>query len=347
MRRPALAFGLMLAGAAIAVLSWLLAPAAFALGWLAALFLLLGWPLGSMGLLLIHALTGGRWGEAIRAPLVLGVLTLPLTLLACIPVALLWPSLYSWTGEAVARTLSNTWYLNLPFLTGRAAFYLVTWLVLAVLTVLGALGRGPALAHIAPAGLILLALTASFASIDLTSSLDPTFSSSIYGMLTGTGMTMFALAIAILFAGPSATGKGRNDLAKLLLALCILWTYLDFAQFLVVWNSNLASDAPWYARRLHGFWAWSLGALWLVHSLGAVLLLGTPRFRRIEAVLAGFAALVVVLGVVQSWWLVLPSVQGAPGWADAGCMIGMFAVAAGLVLLLAGIPALTRETAHA
>lgn len=342
MRRSLPAILLLAAGIVVAILCWLLAPTAFARGWVAALFALLGWPLGSMALLLVHALTGGRWGAAIRVPLLLGVLLLPLALLACIPVALLLPALYSWTHADVATTLRNTWYLNLPFLAGRTGLYVVVWLVLAVLTVLGALGRGPALSRIAPAGLILLAITATFASIDLTASLDPTFSSSIYGMLTGTGMTLFALAIAILFAVPGATGKGRDDLAKLLLALCILWTYLDFCQFLVVWNSNLESDAPWYAQRVHGFWAWTMGAMWAVHALGAVLLLGTPRLRRMDPVLFGFAALVVVLGIVRMWWLVLPGVRLAPGLADAGCMLGLGALAVGAAMLLARLPALER-----
>jgi hypothetical protein len=343
---------LLLGGVALGVVSWRLAPAVFALGWVAALFTLLGWPLGSMALLLVHALTGGRWGDAVRVPLLLGVLLLPLALLACVPVGLSLPALYPWLQDAVAKGLSNTWYLNTRFLAGRTAVYVVVWLVLAALTVLGSLGRGPALSRLAPAGLILLAITATFASIDLTSALDPTFSSSVYGMLTGTGMTLFALAIAVLFAVPTmrrmgVEGKGRDDLGKLLLALCILWIYLDFVQFLVVWSSNLAHDAPWYARRLHGFWAWSLGAMWALHALVALLLLGIPRFRRVDGAVLAFAALLAISGVVQAWWLVLPGTRVAPGWADLGCMAGLGAMAAGIVLLAARLPVLARERAHA
>ena len=46
----------------------------------------LGWPLGSIALILIHALTGGRWGLAIRPQLVAGIATLPLVLPALVPV---------------------------------------------------------------------------------------------------------------------------------------------------------------------------------------------------------------------------------------------------------------------
>ena len=53
-------------GLAVAALGWVLDPAAFYGGWLSALTLLAAWPLGSMGILMIHALTGGRWGEVLQ-----------------------------------------------------------------------------------------------------------------------------------------------------------------------------------------------------------------------------------------------------------------------------------------
>ena len=46
----------------------------------------------------------------------------------------------------------------------------------------------------------------------------------------------------------------REDLGKLLLALVVLWIYLDFMQLLIVWQSDLAAEAPWYLARARGFW---------------------------------------------------------------------------------------------
>ncbi|MGO4843080.1 hypothetical protein AB4144_63490, partial [Rhizobiaceae sp. 2RAB30] len=74
--------GLGLLGIAVGAV---LAPAAFPHAWLAALTTWLGWPLGCMGLLLIHSLTGGRWGHAIRPQLVAGMNTLWLLLPISIP----------------------------------------------------------------------------------------------------------------------------------------------------------------------------------------------------------------------------------------------------------------------
>ncbi len=44
----------------------------------------------------------------------------------------------------------------------------------------------------------------------------------------------------------AADAPGDEDLGKLMLALLVLWGYFVFMQFLIVWNSDLGSDAPWY-----------------------------------------------------------------------------------------------------
>ena len=60
-------------GYAGAFLGWALAPGTFGFAWLTALSVWIAWPLGAMALTLIHALTGGRWGNAIHGVLAAGV----------------------------------------------------------------------------------------------------------------------------------------------------------------------------------------------------------------------------------------------------------------------------------
>ena len=231
--------------------------------------LALGWPLGSIALLLIHALTGGRWGEAVRVPLLLGVVTLPLVLLRLCPGrASCFPALYPWVHHDVAEQLYNTWYLNVAVLR-RPRRWSTSWSGSAspVVALLGGLGRGALLRRVAPPGLILLALTATFAAIDLTASLDPEYNSSVYGMLTGTGMVLLALSIALLFAVPAARGasarRSGQAAARALHPLGLSRLRPDA----VIWSSNLAHDAPWIERRFDGFWGWSFGVMAVLHAL--------------------------------------------------------------------------------
>src|ERR1700685_3079040 len=122
---------------------------------------------------------------AIRPQLVAGMVTLPLLLPALIPLMAMLAALYPWARADAAMHLDNRFYLNLPFFIGRFIVYLIVWFGLAEL-ILRALRRPApdlALARLAPPGLILLAITVTYAAIDMTMSLDPRFVSSIYGLI--------------------------------------------------------------------------------------------------------------------------------------------------------------------
>ncbi len=232
------AWGVGLIGVGIAYLGWTMAPTAFFFAWLAAFAVWIGWPLGSMALLLIHRLTGGRWGDALRPGLRTGTATLLLLLPAVVPVLLALPALYAWARPDEAAHLANRFYLNVPFFYGRGAAYLVVWFVLGALT----LFTSRANTRVAAIGLPLLALTFTFAAIDLTMSLDPAFNSSIYGLLQGTSAVLLALSVAAIPAALTTSRDALPDIGKMLLALVVFWAYLDFIQFLIVWSSNLSHD---------------------------------------------------------------------------------------------------------
>ena len=55
-----------------------IAPRSVIGAWLTVALFLLGLPLGALALLMVHGLTGGRWGDAMRPALRATVATLPL-----------------------------------------------------------------------------------------------------------------------------------------------------------------------------------------------------------------------------------------------------------------------------
>ena len=91
----------------------------FPLAWLAALTLWFGWPLGCLALLLVHALTGGRWGDTLRPHLVHGDRDLPLLLPALVPLLFVAAAPLSLAATGDADALANRFYLNVPFAIGR------------------------------------------------------------------------------------------------------------------------------------------------------------------------------------------------------------------------------------
>ena len=299
--------GVGLLGAAV---GWFLAPAAFPQAWLAALTAWLGWPLGCMGLLLVHALTGGGWGYAIRSQLIAGMLTLLLLPLALIPLTLVLPQLYSWLQPEIAARLENRFYLNQSALIVRFVFYLSVWFGLAfsMFYSLRRNDRSSKLRKVAPIGLMLLAVTITFMMIDLTMSLDPHYASSVYGLIAIAEMGLFALSIAIFSIGLEPIGAATlRVFGRLLLALVILWAYLDFMQLLIVWQSDLPNEAAWYLPRLGGQWGAVAVVVAGLHFVLPFLLLLSPSMQQSSRSIAIIAALLILGQILRSWWLVTPA----------------------------------------
>jgi len=316
-------------GFVFAVLGWIVAPRDFAFAWLACLATWLGWPLGSLALLMVHELTGGKWGETLRPPLRFGVLSLPLLLPALLPLLLSAPLLYPWLHADIAAGLANRWWLDPGFAALRLVIYLVLWLGIAALVLRGA--------RVAVPGLILLGVSFSFACIDLTMSLDPQFKSSAYGMIAGAASALFALSIAVLIAHGGTTT--RADLGRLLLGLTVLWAYLDFMQLLIVWQSDLADEAPWYIARAAGIWGWVAGLVALGHFALPFVVLLSPARQSSRPALLCVAALLVAMEILRGWWLVLPDEPRAPGWIDIACLLAFAGFGAGLASRLRAWPA--------
>lgn len=323
------------AGLVASGIGWITVPGEFAYAWLAAVTCWMAWALGSLGLLLIHALTGGRWGYLVRRPLAAGVATLPLLLLLWAPVLIATHRLYPWMEPGVAAHLSNGFYLNTPFFYVRSIVYAGVWLALgaSVLRALRGAETGRRLARLAPPGLILLALTVTFASIDYTLSLEPSFASSIYGWLASSEALLLALSIALMGLCLTATGGvDVRSLARLLLGLTLLWAYLDFMELLIVWNSDLPREAAWYARRLTGFWGALAACVAIGHfALPLFTLLWAPVQRSARAV-AGIAASLILAELPRVWWIVIPAAGRGLDWIDAAAMFGVLGLAGGVAL---------------
>jgi hypothetical protein len=313
-------------GLVVSIIGAFVQPTEFAFAWLAALSVWVGWPLGCLALMLVHTLTGGRWGIAIRPWLVVGIGGLPLLLAAIVPVLVLLPRLYPWARADVH--LSNAFYLNLPFAAVRCVLYLIVWFVVTAL----ALWRlRPATAAI---GLILLGLTVNFAAIDLLMSLDPHFNSSDFGMTYAAESALFALSITMLgtMLTGSVGGADRDDLARLLQGVLILWAYLDFMQLLIVWQSNLPAEAAWYVVRWSGLWGSIAGLIAIAHFLLPFLAMLLPRIRRSRLGIIAITGLLIVLSVVRGWWLVLPARGHGIGWIDIAAMLAFGGISVGFAL---------------
>jgi hypothetical protein len=208
-----------------------------------------------------------------------------------------------------------------------------------------ALDAGPDLATsrrlrgLSGGGLVLLGLTITFSSIDWAMSLDPHWFSTIYGMIFMVGQALSALAfvivcVAILGAQKPLSDVVRpgtiHDLGKLMLAFVMLWTYVNFSQFLIMWSGNLPEEIPWYIRRIQGGWLYLALGLVLFHFAVPFLLLLSRDLKRNARPLALVAGLLLAFRVADVYWFVAPDSAGhgaATGaafhWLDIALPLGL------------------------
>ncbi|HWD58466.1 MAG TPA: hypothetical protein VG308_09325 [Stellaceae bacterium] len=287
--------------------------------WLAAYLFWAGLPIGALFLVLTHGLTGGEWGLTLRPALLPMLRATPLLPLLLIPVLLGARHIYPW---ALAR--EHGW-LALPFFAGRAVVYVVLWNAIA----LGALRRmrpdGGLPPGLAWPALILLFASTTLAAFDWLMSLEPHWTSTIYGLLATAGWAMSALAAAIAIVAVATPGAaGALDApARILLALVYLWAYLSAIQLIVIWESDLAAEIPWYLRRSTDGWQWVALTIALCQFAVPFLTLIWQPLRRSRRAMLVAAGAILAGHVAETWWLTLPDFARGVGWADPLAFIGI------------------------
>jgi hypothetical protein len=332
------------AGCAAALWGWLAAPQAFYPAWLAAFWYWLGVPLGALALLMIHDLTGGRWEIVARRPLEACAATMPLFVLAFLPLVAGMHHLYSWSRPEVAHQIRNGWYLDTTFFGWRAVTYFVVWNLLALrqLWIAPGNGVGRPSAWLSGIGLMLMGYTVTLAAVDWLMSIEPDWFSSVYGMMTGAGQFVTALSLVlavVALGGPplgmerAAFGKDLANLATILLAVLIFWAYCAYSQWLIIWEENLRFEIPWYLERLRAGWRAVIEAVAVAHFIVPFFLLVWTPAKRSRVLVATACGLVLAAHWLEVWWLVLPPFHDTGfGWLEPLAALGLGGVWACLFL---------------
>ena len=288
-----------------------------------------GITLGSLALLMLQHLTGGAWGLVIRRVLEASTRTLPLILILFIPIAFGLRHIYIWTNlgamsESPALYTKATRYLNPSFFLTRAAIYFAVWSLLAIVLNWLSLEQdrtadpsfGKRLRMISGPGLVLFVLTVTFASIDWVMSLDPSWSSTIFGFIFVAAWTMSGLAFTILATSWLSQREPMNsvvrpshfhDLGNLLLALVMLWTYFAFSQYLIIWSGNLPEETTWYVARKHGGWGVIALVIAILQFVFPFLALLSRATKASSQKLAMLVLLILVMRVADVIWLIEPT----------------------------------------
>jgi len=340
-RRRALGLGLV--ASVLAALGLLVDADRFWRAWLVAVVLATGVASGCLALSLLHALTGGAWGQAVRRPLEAAAATLPVLGVLFVPLLVGLPRLYPWArpDEVAADPLlqHKAAWLNVPGFTGRFALVFLVWIASALVHARlvrrderrGRPAPGHATRRVAAPALLAWVLATTVAAIDWIMSLEPHWTSSLFGLAFVSGSALSALAFVVLatVAAPGAAGEDPaarlHDLGTLLFAFVMLFAYLAFSQFLLIWSADVPEEVTFYLDRSRGGWGWVAGALALLHfavPFGILLGRGVKRDPRW---LGAIAAGLLVMRWVDLQWHVAPTAPagGLLHWIDVAALVGV------------------------
>jgi hypothetical protein len=345
----------LIVGIVFAIASIILAitnPDHFYRGYLLGFLCWLGVSLGSMAIVMIRHLTGGGWGMVIRRILGAAMRTLPLLAILFIPIiiAVVQHRIYPWAmpTESVQdpyirehlqkHSFIKDAYLNQTGFIIRAIIYFVIWNVLSFLLSMwsrqtdrpGAPDNTQKFKAVAGPGLILYAFTISFAAIDWVMSLDPSWISTIFGLIILIGEMLSAMCFAVVVERILFNHKPMSEMlkpdfvhdhGKWIMTFIMVWAYFSFSQWLIIWAGNLPNEITFYTKRLSFGWGKVGLCLALFHFAVPFAILLSRPFKRNIRKLVWLAIWLMLMRWLDLFWIVEPNFMKGLGITAADIVV--------------------------
>lgn len=290
-------------------------------------------PIGALPVLLTSYLVRAGWTRDLHEPLSRAALTIPIVAALFIPILFGVSTLYPWAAGSVALPAFKAAYLSPAFFTLRAIAYFAIWSAFAVWAA-RAYGDIGTMARAASAGLIVWALTASWAGIDWFESVEPNFHSSIYGLLAIDFYLLsgFAFGVVALLLFRARRRMSNAAYSGILLSLLLLWAYMHAMQYIIIWAGNIPDEVVWYLTRLAGAWSVTLWLLVLLQFCGPFFLLLSGHIRSSSAWLLSLAAATLALRFLEAAVLILPPLHISTLVGGFSLVAAVAAIGGGLLL---------------
>lgn len=302
----------------------------FYFSWLVAYMYFLSIALGALFFVLVHTVTRAAWGVTLRRVVENVMATLPVFALLFVPIWLGRHEIYEWMhAEAAAHNpiiQGKSAFLNEGFWFARAIFYFVAWSLLATWfstqsqkqDETGEERISARLRGAAPIGIVLFALTTTFATIDWMMSLEPMWYSTMIGVYFFSGAVVAILSFTLLlvhFAYAQGALRGvvtvehLQDVAKLLFGFTIFWAYIAFSQYFLIWYANIPEETIYYMKRQVGSWQSAGMVLALGHFLVPFFFLMPRAVKRQSALLVLMATWQLLMHFLDLHWCIMPNLH--------------------------------------
>jgi hypothetical protein len=347
-KRLAIAFAIGLAGVVAAFVFG--SRERFWINWILWFVFLLTIGLGCLFIVALEHVVHARWSVPLRRiPARLSSLALlmgPAALLALLSLRFLypWTRAESLTNPAIA---GKAVWLNIPFFSLRVVICLGLWLIAYWIFVGGSIrqdrDRDPRFnlraRRFAPLFMIVFGITITVVAFDWISSLEPTWYSDVLGVYLFAGTFLAGLAatiLAILYL--KSLGRLTHiepdhmyNLGGFLFAFTVFWSYIGFAQYLLMWYANMPEEVFWYKERLEGTWGVLLLALAVFHFFVPFFLLIPRDAKCCPRFLLWTAIIMLASHWLDLYWMLFPALGRGPLFSWQEISFALLFISGGLL----------------
>jgi len=296
--------------------------------------------LGAMFFVMAMFLAGSASSVTVRRIMENLMITLPVGAILFIPLAFGLKYIYPWThadvvsAEKVLQLKSG--YLSEHYFTLRTYGYFLLWTIWTVALYRQSTKQDTSksirqmyiVARWSAPGLFMVVVVGTLAAYDWLMSIQPSWYSTIFGLyyLSGGILTFMSIVILVCLAFRRAgilteaiNIEHYHDLGKWLFCFTAFYTYIAFAQYLLIWYANIPEETQFYrAREINGWLPISLALPFIRFIIPFFVLLCRPAKRNLTIIgcVAGWS---IVMEVLDLYWVVMPTkFPGGPQihWLD-------------------------------
>ena len=268
-----LAYTLMAIGLVTIIVGFFVNPAKTWANYLMNNYYFLSLAIGGTFFVALQYITQTGWSSGfIRIPQAMSNV-IPVIAILMLPIIIFGlPDIYHWAHHGAAEhdpiIAHKTPYLNLPFFIFRYILFFTVWTFLTFYLKklslkedqVGRLAKFPRIDFLSKVLNFTLAKTFSLATFDWIMSIDVHWFSTIFAFRNfamsfyhGTVViTLIAIILNKLGYLPFMNKSHLKDFSKYIFILSIIWTYLWFAQYILIWYANIPEETVYYLPRTKG-----------------------------------------------------------------------------------------------
>lgn len=302
----------------------------FAFSWLFGLAVYFTLCAGCFFWTIVHYATDAEWTVVVRRQLENIISLFVVLLILFIPVLVLRRHLYEWMNMAPGQDPnldSKRQYLNLTFFLIRAAvfflFFIFASYLLRRFSVRQDKDGSPRytilLRKVSFISLPLFALCLTFAACDWFMSLNYRWFSTMWGVYifagaAGSSMSLLVLVISALrragYLREVVTLEHYHIMGKWMLAFCVFWAYIGFAQYMLIWYANIPEETQYFLARNTESW-WFLSTLLVFgRFFFAFPILLVRSIKKHTNQICAVAAWLIAMQILDIYIIILPALHG-------------------------------------